>query len=243
MVKGTIREAVAEIIKLGGKDIFKDSKLLSSQSSSNPFKSANLGDYIKFGSYPQTLNGQVQPIEWQVLSKENNKMLVISKYGLDARRFDSSSNVGFRKGIMPTGLDAKRFGPNSNLWKNSEIRQWLNSEFYNKAFTDQEKKCINLSNLSDVGTSDNVFFLSYDEVKKYFANNTARQCKATDYAVKNGAYVYNGDVKKAVGCSCWWLRSRELCFVYLVDFDGDVHHFAVVICDYILARPALWINL
>ena len=243
MVKGTIREAVAEIIKLGGKDIFKDSKLLSSQSSSNPFKFAKVGDYVKFGSYPQTSNGDIQPIEWQVLSIENNKMLVISRYGLDCKCFDSYSNVGFRKGIMPTGLDAKRFGPNSNLWKNSEIRKWLNGDFYNKAFSEDEKKFINFSNLSDVDTTDNVFLLSKKEAEKYFANNTARQCKATEYAVKNGAKVYDGDVKKAVGCSCWWLRSRELCFVYLVDFDGDVHHFAVVICDYILARPALWINL
>ena len=221
MVNGTIREAVAEIIKLNGKDIFKDSKHLSSQSSSNPFKSAKIGDYVKFGSYPQTSNGDIQPIEWQVLSIENNKMLVISRYG----------------------LDAKRFGSNSNVWKNSEIRKWLNGDFYNKAFSEEEKKFINFSNLSDVDTTDNVFLLSKEEAKKYFANDTARQCKATDYAVKNGAKVYDGDVKKAVGCSCWWLRSRELCFVYLVDFDGDVHHFAVVICDYILARPALWINL
>ena len=77
MVKGTIREAVAEIIKLNGKDIFKDSKHLSSQSSSNPFKSAKIGDYVKFGSYPQTSSGQNQPIEWQVLSIENilNKII------------------------------------------------------------------------------------------------------------------------------------------------------------------------
>ena len=243
MVKGTIREAVAEIIKLKGKDIFTNSKLLSSQSSSNPFKSAKVGDYVKFGSYPQTSNGDIQPIEWQVLSIENNKMLVISRYGLDCKPFDSYSNVGFRKGIMPTGLDAKRFGPNSNLWKNSEIRKWLNCNFYNKAFSADEKKFINFSNLSDVDTIDNVFLLSKKEAEKYFANNEERQCKATDYAVKNGAKVYNREVKVAVGYSCWWLRSRTLCFVYLVDFDGDFHNFVVVIYDYILARPALWINL
>ena len=243
MVKGTIREAVAEIIKLNGKDIFKDLKRLSSQSSSNPFKSAKIGDYVKFGSYPQTSDGDIQPIEWQVLSIENNKMLVISRYGLDCKCFDSYSNVGFRQGIMPTGLDAKRFGPNSNLWKNSEIRKWLNGDFYNKAFSADEKKFINFSNLLDVDTTDNVFLLSKKEAEEYFANNEERQCKATDYAVKNGAQVYNRGVKAALGYGFWWLRSRKLCFVYLVDCEGDVDNFVVVIYDYILARPALWINL
>ena len=51
------------------------------------YTSKNVGDYIKFGSYPQTVKGIVRPIEWQVLLKEENKMLIISRYGLDTRRF------------------------------------------------------------------------------------------------------------------------------------------------------------
>ena len=200
----------------------------SSQVSSNPFKNARIGDYVKFGSYPQTSNGQVQPIEWQVLSIENGKMLVISRYGLDAKRFD----------------------PSSNVWKNSEIRKWLNGDFYNKAFTDQEKKYINLSNLSDVGTSDNVFLLSEGEAKKYFADDTARQCKATEYAVKNGAWVSNGGIfgggDRGKGYSCWLLRSPypdDSCGVYFVNFGGYIVNFDIVNYGNILARPALWINL
>ncbi len=79
---------------------------------------------MKFGSYPQTSDNGVQSIEWQVLSREGNKMLVISLYGLDVRCFDEDSNN----------------------WANSEIRKWLNGEFYSKAFTDQEKKSIKSSN-------------------------------------------------------------------------------------------------
>ena len=83
---------------------------------------ANVGDYIKFGNYSQTANGDIQPIEWQVLAKEENKMLLISKYGLEARRFDGSSND----------------------WINSEIRRWANNIFYNKAFNKNEKKYIRM---------------------------------------------------------------------------------------------------
>ena len=188
------------------------------------FKNAKVGDYVKFGNYPQTSSGGVQPIEWQVLARENNKMLVISKYGLEARRFDS-------------------FDSRSNNWSNSEIRKWLNGEFYNRAFTEQEKKLIKGSSFFENlfgGVVDKVFLLSKEEAEKYFVNNEARKCKATEYAVKNGAYVVDN------GYSCWWLRSPNFNYgnsVYYVNGDGDVLNDCYVISSYLLARPALWINL
>ena len=185
-----------------------------SSSFSNSFVSAKIGDYVKFGSYPQTADAQNQPIEWQVLSIENNKMLVISRYGLDAKRFDSSSNN----------------------WANSEIRQWLNNEFYNKAFTDQEKKYIKFSNLSDVGTTDNIFLLSLNEAKKYFANNNARLCNATEYAKANGANLWND-------FSWWWIRSSYYAsYVYYVNYGGNFNYYDVFDVRGVV-RPALWINL
>ena len=197
------------------------------------FKNAKVGDYIKFGNYPQTSSGGVQPIEWQVLSKENNKMLVISRYGLDVKRFDSSSNN----------------------WANSEIRQWLNGEFYNRAFSENEKKLIRNSGISTkvyrggfLGfgkkeelsyTDDYIFLLSREEAEKYFVNNEAMKCKATEYAVKNGAYVADN------GYSWWWLRSPDLnrdINVYNVNYDGLIDNRYSVYTDFLLARPALWIN-
>ena len=185
------------------------------------FKNAKVGDYVKFGNYPQIVDGGSLPIEWQVLARENNKMLVISKYGLEARRFDSSSNN----------------------WEDSEIRQWLNGEFYNRAFTEQEKKLIKGSSFFENlfgGVVDKVFLLSKEEAEKYFANDDARRCKATDYAKNNGAYDVVGN-----GYSWWWLRSpipSNRHHVYGVDIDGligcdRVHDVVVVV------RPALWINL
>ena len=191
---------------------------------SNPFTNAKVGDYVNFGNYPQTAEGEEKPIEWQVLAKEDNKMLVLSKYGLDAKRFDDDSND----------------------WKNSEIRQWLNSDFYNKVFTEKEKKYISPSNLSDVGTSDNVFLLSKEEAETYFANDDARRCKASKYAVKNGAYVYDGPFGGKAGYSFWWLRSPypdNSSLVYDVHSDGCIDDYYDVDYDNFLVRPALWINL
>ena len=194
-------------------DVNKQIDLTSKGNSS--FKNAEVGDYIKFGNYSQTANGGIQPIEWQVLSIENGKMLVISRYGLETRRFD----------------------PSSQVWSNSEIRQWLNGEFYNKAFTEQEKKSINLSNLSDVRTTDHVFLLSRDEAGKYFSNNEARKCEPTEYAKKNGADVRNGYI-------WWWLRSPypSSSYVYDVGSGGCIRYDRVNLGD-ILVRPALFINL
>ena len=181
----------------------------------NPFENAKVGDYVKFGNYPQTGEGKKQPIEWQVLAKENNKMLVISRYALDAKRFDDDSNN----------------------WKNSEIRSWLNGDFYNNAFNEKEKKCIKSSNLSDVGTIDNVFLLSTKEAKKYFVNKEIRKCKVTDYAKKNSDWLDDN------GYSWWWLRSLELNYdnvVCLVGRTGNVSSSDVSF--EIFVRPALWIN-
>ena len=174
-------------------------------------RKVKVGDYIKFGSYPQSANGDILPIEWLVLAKENNKMLVISRYGLEARRFDSSSNN----------------------WKNSEIRKWLNRDFYNKAFSENEKKLIK-------PFDDYIFLLSKGEAEKYFANDEARICKLTAYALKNGVYVWSDN-----GCGAWWLRSATpdlSVSVFSVDSHGFILTFLVY--KYLgVARPALWINL
>lgn len=137
------------------------------------------------------------------------KILVISKYGLASMDFDLSSND----------------------WKNSAIRHWLNNGFYNKVFTEQEKKYINSFN------GDNVFLLSKEEAEKYFANNDARKCKVTYFAKANGAYVADS------GNSPWWLRSPygNNCVFRVLD-DGDISFFYIHNNQYVV-RPDLWINL
>ena len=179
-------------------------------SGSNPFKNANVGDYVEFGRYPQTAEGEVRPVEWLVLARENNRSLVISRNGLDARRFGSSNN-----------------------WKKSEIRKWLNGEFYTGSFTAEEKARIKSFN------QDNVFLLSDEEAEKYFADDDARKCKPTSYAKAEGAFEMDD-------CCYWWLRSSISNGgkrVYCVDCDGDVNYGNYANSLSGSARPALWINL
>ena len=105
-----------------------------------------------FGHYPATANGKALPVEWDILKKEDHKALLISKYVLETRRFDASSCN----------------------WELSEIRNWLNTVFLNKAFTNQEKAAMLDTVLEDVGTTDKVFLLSEDDVLDYFDSEEAR---------------------------------------------------------------------
>ncbi len=172
--------------------------------------------YITFGHYEQdnnTNNGK-EPIEWIILDYDakNNRALVISRYGLDAHRFDASTYQG---------------------WDKSEIRGWLNSTFLNTAFTAAEQKAIATTTVKTgnndewvahdkkmgwsydtvnggADTQDKVFLLSVEEAMAYGGYSTLEDFfkKKTDkmkvlptkYALVQGADTY-GDYKlNGVGC-------------------------------------------
>ena len=193
-------------------------------------------DYLKFGRYRQTGDGDnveewdPQPIEWQILSidTENKRVLLLSRYGLDAMFF-----------VRQDG---------SNYWGNSVVCDWLNGDFYGTAFDETEKAKIKATELSDVnfngrtydGDTCNVFLLSTSEADTYFADDEARKCLATAYAKKNYPDVYEGN---AYGY--WWLRSpftRIRGYVYSVSSLGSIGEFPAFGFS-ILVRPALWIEL
>ena len=197
-------------------------------------KTANVGDTIVFGAYEQdndTTNGK-ELIEWLVLAKENNRVLVISDKALDCRAYQANS-ISYV------------------TWEKCSLRKWLNNDFFNTAFSDDEKAMIptvtvsadkNPKNDTDPGnaTQDQVFLLSIVEAKKYFSPDSARQCSPTDYAVANGAYKSNDNI------CWWWLRSLG----YRQDFAAFVFSNGVIFEDgyYILnshraVRPAMWITI
>ena len=47
------------------------------------------GDYVIMGTYPQGENGEVEPIEWLVLDVQDGNVLLISRYGLDAKPYNT----------------------------------------------------------------------------------------------------------------------------------------------------------
>ena len=189
-----------------------------------------VGKTIEFGNYPQDKDGTEKPIEWIVMKKEGNQVLLLSKYVLDAKPYDEWEAV---------------------TWQTSDIRQWLNNEFYTTAFNKSEKAKIQTSLIknednSEHGTSgendteDKVFLLSEKEAETLFSNDDERIAKATGYAEKSGVYV--NEKKESV----WWLRSpgysssraAEVSEYGWVDQDGPS-----VYCSDGGVRPALHLNL
>ena len=91
------------------------------------------------------------PIEWFVLciDSENNRALLLSKYALDWEGF----------------ADCPIFGHGyETSWQTSYLRSWLNDGFYKESFSAEEQRLI----LPSPETSDKIFLLSADEVRKYF---------------------------------------------------------------------------
>lgn len=195
-------------------------------------KNANVGSYVTFGAYEQdnnTSNGK-EDVEWLVLEVKDGKALVVSKYALDCKQYNTSD----------TGV----------TWETCTLRKWLNNDFINAAFSSYEKAMIptvtvsadkNSTNPGNA-TQDQVFLLSITEANKYFGSDSARQCKPTDYAFANGAYVNSSN-----GNCWWWLRSPgdyQNTTAALVFDDGDVFEYGCGVYNGTsVVRPALWISL
>ena len=133
-------------------------------------------------------------------------------------------------------------------WEKSDLRNWLNNDFINSAFSSEEQSRIvetqntNPDNNGTKGgsdTRDKVFLLSIDEANKYFGSPEARQVEPSKAA---GAKAYANDANK----SRWWLRSPGSSSVYAayVPSNGSVNTGGSDVnkSDYVV-RPALWINL
>ena len=190
-----------------------------------------IGETIEFGNYPQDKDGTEKPIEWIVMKKEGNQVLLLSKYVLDAKPYNEEVE--------------------EVTWETSDIRKWLNNEFYTTAFNKAEKARIQTSLIknednSEYGTSggndteDKVFLLSEKEVETLFSNEEERIAKATEYAQKSGVYV-----KKEKG-ACWWLRSPGNFSDYAAEVivSGWVYRNGYdVYYDSGGVRPALHLNL
>ena len=206
----------------------------------NLLSNAKVGDKVIFGSYEQdndTNNGK-EEIEWRVLAKEGNKILVISEYALDCQRYN------------------KEF--TSVTWETCPLRKWLNETFFKSAFSAEEQKMIpetkvtadaNPSFVTDPGndTTDKVFLLSVTEAEKYFSSDEGRKCVPTAYAIEQGAYTSSSYTKGGKAACRWWLRSPGTYSPYaaLVYYDGGDFDYRgdCVNISHACVRPALWIEI
>ena len=89
--------------------------------------------YIEFGNYAET------PILWRVLEVNETDALLFSEEIIEIMRFDDDS------------VD----------WENSNVRNWLNSTFFNNAFNNEE-----ISGIRNKYVMEPVFLLSVQDLTK-----------------------------------------------------------------------------
>ena len=136
-------------------------------------KDAKIGDIVQMGTYEQDGDAETEdPICWDVLDKDGDAVLLISHDVIAYQRFSDNLKCV--------------------IWEDSEIRTWLNQEFYAEAFDETEQASIRettLENPSTVGfaahvdpsgdvqvresrpdTKDKIFLLSWKEAEQYYGN-------------------------------------------------------------------------
>lgn len=144
-----------------------------------------------------------EPIKWRVLHNDNNALFLVADKGIDCK-------------------DYHTFGADIS-WENSTIRNWLNMDFYNTAFSSEEQKAIVKQTIVNDdnpeygtkggnNTEDKIFLLSMEEVlnpgygycDRYDLKSSTHTVQVSDYAHAMGAYA-NANCYQGNGW--WWLRS------------------------------------
>ena len=196
----------------------------------NKFGIVEEGGYITFGKYEQdndTSNGK-EDVEWLVLEVTDGKALLISRYAFEKMKYDS--------------------GDTPVTWETSDMREWLNNDFINLIFSEEdEKEILTVTVTADKNpqygteagnaTEDKVFLLSSIEAERYFDSDSERQCHyISNYS---GTMFYSDD-----DFVSWRLRSPgQYGGSAVVESDGEISNVGwseVLSC---FTRPALWIDL
>ncbi len=183
------------------------------------FANIEIGKHLVFGQYEQdnNLENGKEKLEWLILDKQDNMLLILSKYIIDFQRYHNVKNC------------------DEINWETSTIRQWLNSYFLNTAFSPENQQAIAQTFIPiDYNNHifDKVFLLSVEQVNEFLSNSPEINTTVTKYAAEKNCDNH------------WCLRTQGKYpnSIYKVfdfnDYDGywDAYEYSPI-------RPAMWIDL
>ena len=124
-------------------------------------KRAAVGDIITLGTFEQDDNraNGPEPIQWRVLARDGDRILVVSVYGLDRQLYDADEW-------------------NYDLWETCDLKAWLEDDFMQTAFTAEDRAAIL-----------EITCLSIEEATTLFTDDEDRICQATPYAKSQGVWL------------------------------------------------------
>ncbi|MFR4137181.1 MAG: protein kinase domain-containing protein [Anaerobutyricum hallii] len=170
-----------------------------------------------------------EPIKWRVLQSENGEAFLLSDVILDKQLYNENDKYV--------------------TWEKSSLRAWINKKFIKRAFIDEEREKINITEIVNQdnpvygteggnNTFDKIFLLSLSEVseqqdgEKYgFLDDEIRACGKSDFS-KTGSW--------------WWLRSPGSYSLDAAEVNDDGwvgRNGSRVDSSYGGVRPALHLNL
>lgn len=198
---------------------------------------AEIGETVTMGTYEQDGNTESgsEKIEWYVIERTDNKVLLLSKYALDCVPYNDEY-------VEVT-------------WAECTLRAWLNNDFISAAFTEEEASRIKTTSLVNhdsptyrnskggKNTKDKVFVFSINEANYYLTNPEIMAAQPTAYAISEGVY------RNAESYNCWWwLRSPGSDNRRAARADINTGNGVSKIGHYVNyndhgVRPAMWVSL
>ncbi|MGN0347775.1 MAG: DUF6273 domain-containing protein [Lachnospiraceae bacterium] len=199
--------------------------------------SAQVGDVICYGTYESDYYDEILPLVWDVLYRDEEKILLVTHNVVDMAQYNSET---------------------TGTWETSDIRNELNTTYYNQFFTESEKAYIleavisnpaldtfysiyypNGSGFDDsksADTVDRLFLLSWEEIVVY-------------YEVEKDVYGYPyfahmGEVTNDAGEKVmWWIRSNILADTASCPVINDYNGMGLPLCtDTYGIRPAMYVT-
>lgn len=196
---------------------FKDTEQKLYQIEQTALKYAEVGDIVFYGRYninTDLTRSKYAPIEWIVVKRDTENVILIAKHCLTAMAYDSQT----------TNVD----------WRKCGLNNWLNSTFYDSAFSNNEKECI----ITNASLKSNVYIFDETEISKYLTTNELKIAKATDYAVSQGIQVAEN------GNSCWWIRkSDKNGKLYPILSTGEKGDSLYAANDFVGVRPVIEVKI
>ncbi len=184
---------------------------------------AEIGDVVNFGQYLG------EPCQWDVLDKDENRVLLVSHYILTWYPYDQSE---------------KAFASFDELedtnWEQSEVRYWLNNELIYELFNEDELKAIPTVTINNPSienyiikylpeeqewfndnsnpcgeTEDRLFLLSLEEIERYYGPITVGERDGHNFMYVNTSILrdihpkseYYTEFGFETGRSCFLSRS------------------------------------
>ena len=152
-----------------------------------------------------------EAITWNVINVNEGLYTLVSNMLLDAKVY--------YKDYEDRVIDGNTISPNN--YQYSDVREFLNNEFYNNAFM------LNNHYIKDAsfdGLNDKVFLLSEEDYSAYDASE--RKCYTTDYVRSRGIWCNDGYNYSTT----YWTRSASKEFTYSainINSNGYISDYVV----------------